>query len=294
MNDRLLAVNPGAEGNELRGIEFEDCIAADAPPALRAFQAMASYDCLRLGTYRDRESAHEKIRIENTLGARFLRYDDVGYFNRVYAPDESFAENLDHVEAFYRDSRFGCELVTLCEDRGPLADACSRRGWSPSSRYAWVHMKAGAHDRGDAYPEISIRQPREQEREEFLEFYLRGFGAPQANFPAAMRNMRHLFELPQLHFMMASRQGIDAAIGMLCVFGKTALLSAGATLPEHRRHGCHHAVIAARIRLARELGCTDIVSIAYAGGESHQNMESLGLRTVKVTQAWRFKGEPLS
>ncbi len=74
------------------------------------------------------------------------------------------------------------------------------------------------------------------------------------------------------------------------IFGKTALLSAGATLPEHRKHGCHHAVIAARIKLARELGCTDIVSIAYADGESHHNMERLGLQTVKVTEAWPIQG----
>lgn len=285
---------PGAAAKDLREFEFEDYIAADTSPAIRAFQAMASYDCLRLGTYRDRESAHEKIRIEQRFGALFLRYDDVGYFNRVYAPGETIAGHLDHVETFYRDSRFGCELVTACDDRGPLANTCSQRGWTLGSRYAWVHMKTDAPDMEIEYPGISIRQPLEHERTEFLEFYLRGFGAPEANFPAAIRNMRHLFSLPQLQFMIASREGIDAAIGMLCVFGKTALLAAGTTLPEHRKHGCHHATIAARIRLARNLGCTDVVAIAYAEGESQRNLESLGLRTVNVTQAWRFKGELLA
>jgi hypothetical protein len=278
MNDMFDNVNSGAKLEELQGLEFEYTIAADTSPAIRALHAMGTYDCLRLSTYRDREPAHEKIRIEQKFGALLLRYEDVGYFNRVYAPSEAIAGHLDHVEAFYRDSRFGCELVAAFGDLGPLADACSRRGWSPSQRYAWVHMKTDAPERGDEYPGISIRQPLEQERTEFLKFYLRGFGAPEANFSAAIRNMRHLFELPQLHFMIASREGVDAAIGMLCVFGKTALLSAGTTLLEHRKHGCHHAVIAARIRLAPE-------------GESHRNMESLGLRTVGVTQAWRFKGE---
>jgi len=295
MIDKSNDVVPGAAVTELRDFEFEDYIAADASPAVRALQVMASYDCLRLGTYRDRECVHEKIRIERQFGALILRYDDVGYFNRVYAPDETIAGHLDYIERFYRDSRFGCELVTVCDDRSALASACSDRGWFPSHKYAWVHMNTGAPGVGGEYPAISIRQPLEHERTEFLEFYLRGFGAPEASFPAAIRNMRHLFfNLPQLHFMIASREGIDAAIGMLCVFGKTALLSAGTTLPEHRKHGCHHAVIAARIRLARSLGCTDVVSIAYADGESHHNMESLGLRTVNVTQAWRFKGELLS
>jgi hypothetical protein len=224
----------------------------------------------------------------------FLRYDDVGYFNRVYARDETIAGHLDQVERFYLGSRFGCEMLTACGDPGPLAEACSQRGWSPSNRYAWLHMKTDGPEMSDEHSGISIRRPLERERTEFLEFYLRGFGAPEANFPAAIRNMRHLFELPQLHFMIATREGIDAAIGMLCVFGKTALLAAGTTLPEHRKHGCHQAMIAARIQLARELGCTDIVSVAYAEGESHRNMESQGLRTIKVTHARRFKGEPSS
>jgi hypothetical protein len=268
-----------------------ESISMETSPAIHALQSVAAYDSLRLGTYRAHEPLQAKIRIEQAFGATMLRFDEVGYFNRLYAPDETIATHLDEVESFYRDSPFGCELVAAGDGgQGSLAEACSRRGWLPSHRYAWLHMKTDLNAIGNAYPEISIRQPLAAERTAFLEFYLRGFEAPAANFPAAIRNMRHLFDLPELHFMIASRKGIDAAIGMLCVFGQTALLAAGATLPEQRRHGCHHAVLAARIRLARSLGCTDLVSHAYAGGQSHLNMESMGLRTVNITQAWRFKG----
>jgi hypothetical protein len=63
MNSKSNDLNIGALVKEVGGSESEDHIAEDASPAIRAFQAMASYDCLRLGTYRDRESDHEKIRI---------------------------------------------------------------------------------------------------------------------------------------------------------------------------------------------------------------------------------------
>lgn len=258
--------------------------------AIRAIQAFADYDSLRLRTYRDRESAQARIRIEQAYGASLLRFEDVGYFNRVYALSDAIIEHLDHVEAFYSESPFGCELVADSGDQGPLADACIQRGWIPGGRYAWLHMNTSEPEKGDEYPEVSIREPLPQERTAFLEFYLRGFEAPAANFPAAIRNMRHLFELPQLHFLIASRKGIDAAIGILCVFGETAILAAGATLSEQRRHGCHHAALISRIRLARKLGCKGIYSYAYAGGQSHLNMESVGLKTINVTQAWRFKG----
>jgi len=262
----------------------------DSNLAIRALEAFAAYDSLRLITYRNCESLHERIRIEQAYGAYLLRFDDVGYFNRVYASSGSVGEHLDQVEDFYRDSPYGCELVADCGEQEFLARACSLRGWRQSSKYAWLHMDLNAPEVAGEYPEISIREPLPEEQTAFLEFYLRGFEAPVANFPAAIRNMRHLFNLPQLHFLIASRKGIDAAIGMLCVFGEVALLSAGATLPEQRRHGCHHAALISRIRLARKLGCTDIYSYAYAGGQSHINMESMGLRTVRVTQSWRFKG----
>jgi hypothetical protein len=269
-------------------------IPVETSPAIRGFQAFAAYDGLRLRTYRERESAHARIRIEQAHGASLHRFDDVGYFNRVYAPTGSIAWHLDEVEELYRDSPFGCELIVAHGDDDALRRACFRRGWSPGYSYAWLHMDAPLADTGREYPEISIRPPRRDERTAFLEFYLRGFEAPAANFPAAIRNMRHLFDLPELQFLIGSCEGKPAAIGILCVFCETALLVAGATLPGRRRHGCHHARLAARIRLARELGCTEIVSYAFAGGQSHRNMEQMGLRTVNVTKAWRFQGRACS
>ena len=82
-----------------------------------------------------------RIRIEQAFDASLLRFDDVGYFNRVYAHNETVAGHLDQVETFYLDSPFGCELVAASGDQGPVADACSRRGWLRSRNYAWLHMK---------------------------------------------------------------------------------------------------------------------------------------------------------
>jgi len=271
------------------GVTVAEPMTVKSSFAIRAFDAAAAYDELRLSTYLAKESVAAKIQIEPEYHGLLLRFSEVGYFNRLYARNEAVADHLDEIEQFYGESPFGCELVTACGNQQLIAEACTRRGWLPGRYYAWMHMKTGLATLKHEYPEISIRQPRPDERTSFLEFYLRGFEAPASNFPAAIRNMRHLFDLPQLHFRIASRKGQDAAIGMLCVQGEAAMLAAGATLPEQRRHGCHHAVLADRIRLAERLGCKDIVSYAYADSQSHLNMESMGLRTVSVAQAWQFK-----
>jgi GNAT superfamily N-acetyltransferase len=135
---------------------------------------------------------------------------------------------------------------------------------------------------------FETRPPDEAEQELFLHSYLRGFEANPERFPAAIQNMGHLFNRRGLRFLMAFHAGRPAGIGMLYCVGKVAVLCAGATLPEHRRQGCHAALLRARLRLAVEQGCERIFSWTMAGSQSHTNMERAGLRTVGITSAWRL------
>jgi GNAT superfamily N-acetyltransferase len=135
--------------------------------------------------------------------------------------------------------------------------------------------------------ELSIRHVSVEERESFLLSYLRAFEARPERFANALRNMRHLFGVPDLEFLMAWQGKQPSAVGMLYRAGKAAGLCAGATLPEYRRQGCHSALLAARIRLAEEQGCDEIFAWAAAGGQGHANMERIGLKTAGITTAWR-------
>jgi hypothetical protein len=122
----------------------------------------------------------------------------------------------------------------------------------------------------------------------FFQSYLTAFKAAPERHAMAIENMRHLFTVPDLYFLFAFRRAQLSGIAMMHRLGNAVLLCAGATMPSHRGQRCHDALLAARIRLARDLGCTRIHSWAIAGGRSHENLERAGLKSVSTTRAWRF------
>jgi hypothetical protein len=245
---------------------------------------------MRLETYRQKENLANRIWVSSIGSAVALRFDDVGYFNRVYCADQAFFEELPEIEAFYRGGLFGCELI------GPPSDASgsavlSRSGWTPAHRYAWLcHPNCSSLWSVQVTP-FDIRAPKPSERQQFLLAYLRAFEAQEDRIPAALRNMRHLFDRPELDFLMAWYGGTLAGVAILMRCGSTALLCAGAAMPEFREMGCHGALLAARIRLASEAGCRQIYSWAELGGQSQANMEKAGLEVAGTTTTWRYSPE---
>jgi hypothetical protein len=254
-------------------------------------RVFAEYDALRLRTYAKGERLGRRVRVRAMGTAMALRFDDVGYFNRIYAPDNSVAERLADVEQFYAGSRFGCELVGPPEGSCEAIDrACERRGWTAGKRYAWVYARTAWLGRNKSRTcEFRIAPPPEVERGTFLDCYLTGFEAAPERFAAAHRNMRHLFEVPELQFLVAWKGQVPVGVGMLYRDSRATALCAGATVPKYRRSGCHHALLAARIQTAIGQGCKQLCSWAAAGSQSHINMEDLGLMTVGVSASWRFE-----
>jgi hypothetical protein len=253
-----------------------------AEEAASALQLVAHYDAMRVETYCDRENLGDRARVAPIGSAVALRFDDVGYFNRVYCADHSFLGRLPEIEEFYRRGLFGCELVA------PGSFTISRPGWAPANRYAWLchpDCRLMATDRPTPF---NIRPPRPSQQEQYLRAYLRAFEAQQDRIPGALRNMRHLFDRPELDFLMAWHGEMIAGIAMWMRCGDSALLCAGAALPEFREMGCHVALLAARIRRASEAGCRQIYSWAGLGSQSQANLQKAGLAIVGTTTTWRY------
>jgi GNAT superfamily N-acetyltransferase len=255
------------------------------------FDLTANYDRLRLSIYQARGSRSRHITIKESGGATFLRFDDVGYFNRVYSRSDDIGDRFDEIDDFFRDSPFGCRLVSpALKDDGPLPDACRRRGWIPDEAYAWLSgncYRPAPQDR-----RLVIRGVDRVEAETFFRTYLMAFDAAPDRIPAAIENMRHLFDEPALHFLLALVAGQriggqPVGVGMLHHVGEAALLCAGAITAEHRGLGGHEALVAARLELAHTLGCSSVHSWAICGGRSHRTLERMGLKTVAATRSWR-------
>ena len=156
--------------------------------AMTALRLSSEYDHLRLRTYQDRGPRGDWIKTASIGSALALRFDDVSYFNRVYAPDSAISERLADIEAFYQGSPFGCELIgpTIgCADN--LDQACVDRRWAPGGRYAWVAERSAMIATAHLSDFFEIRPPDDSEKELFLLTYLRGFESGSANHAAAVQ-----------------------------------------------------------------------------------------------------------
>ncbi len=252
----------------------------------------AEYNLRRLSTYQQYEEHGDRIRIHCTESSIALRFDDVAYFNSIYAPDESVADQLEEVEEFFTDCPFACTLVgPPFEQSGRFVKRCRQRNWRPDKKYSWMHGRLRAMRPPSILNRFTIRSPRVDERELFLRCYLESFGAPPERRGAAIRNMQHLFEWPELHFLFALQDGEPAGIAMLLHAGEAALFCAGGVLPHRQNLGCHAALLNARIRLAQDLECREIFSWTDEGSRSQKNMVGAGLAVAGVTETWRFHSE---
>lgn len=263
--------------------------------AAQALQVFANYDQLRLQSYCEGESLHSRIHTLSIGDSHLLRFDDVGYFNRIYAGNEEAADRLDEVERFYRGSPFACELITEDDDAAQewSSRLRRRRGWSRGKCYTW--LTAPTDDMAAPEPPESLvvheisRRSGARAQTCFLDTYLCAFEAEPSRFPAAIRNMRHLFQHDCLRFLLASHDGFPVGVGMVYSDGEWASFCAGATIPKFRNRGCHHALLEARVRILRAAGCPNVCSWAATGSQSQHHMMQAGLTIAGVTTAWVFR-----
>lgn len=249
------------------------------------FELVAHYDRMRLAIYKSMGARGGAIALEECGTSSLLRFDDVGYFNAVYSRGDDLHEQFDRIEEFFRGSTFTHRLMSpLLQDDGALAEQCRRRGWTPGHSYAWL-SGASAPVAGENR-RIAVRSVCRHEVDAFFRIYLAAFEADPARVPAAIDNMRHLFDEPSLHFQFALGGGEPVGVGILMHVGDTALLCAGAMLPGHRGLGGHESLIAARRHLAHTLGCASVHSWAVAGSRSHLAMERMGLQTIATSLTW--------
>ena len=252
-----------------------------------ALTIAARYDTLRLHTYRDCELLHSRIATQMHGNSTLLRFDDVGYFNRIYVGDSSILSRLAEAERFYAGCPFACELVAAdVELSAECASVCQARGWTPGKAYSWLAAPVERLIAPPAPSEFTIRETTLGEEERFLTTYLSAFEAEKDRFPAAIRNMRHLFQQDSITFLLATLDEVPVGIGMTYIDGDAMFFCAGATMPEFRTRGCHHALLAARVQLARARNVRYVYSWAAAGGLSERNMNQAGLEVVGTATAW--------
>ncbi|WP_210588720.1 GNAT family N-acetyltransferase [Streptomyces sp. GESEQ-35] len=174
-------------------------------------------------------------------------------------------------------------------------EICEREGISPES--SWVKLVCPTEEavaRADALdvsPDGIRVAPLEVGRAgEWGSVMMRAFGAPVEHYSgmgAASATQ------PGWHPFAAWLDGEIVGTGTMLVRGGTAQMFAGGVLPHARKRGGQTALLAARARLAQQLGCR--VLIAETGAEapgthnsSLHNMLRLGFQVAYERRNWSW------
>lgn len=131
------------------------------------------------------------------------------------------------------------------------------------------------------------------EEDAFLDTMLDAFATPDdegvpshEDFPREMvaRAMRTMARPPAHRRYLARLDGAIAGAGSLWIGDGIAQLSGAATLPTFRRRGVQTALLAARLRDARDAGCELATITTQPGSRSQRNAEQRGfsLLTTRV------------
>lgn len=92
---------------------------------------------------------------------------------------------------------------------------------------------------------------------------------------------------------LAEIDGQIAATGALAIRDGVALFAGASTVPEFRRRGLQGALLASRIRYAREQGCDLLMMVAEPGSESQRNAQRHGFLIAYTRLKWQKYGRGL-
>jgi GNAT superfamily N-acetyltransferase len=184
----------------------------------------------------------------------------------------------------YRAAGIARYFVHVTDDARPaeLRTWLAEEGLVPQRR--WMKFAHGGGSVPEPRCDLEVRRVEGRHGAAFGCIAAAGFDMGEASIPALAR----LTERVQWHVFMAFAGDEPAATGALFIDGGVGWCDFGVTAPPYRRRGAQRALLAARIRAARNLGCDLIVTEtgeAVPGDPQHSyhnilwaGFEELGLR----------------
>ena len=209
------------------------------------------------------------------------------------------AEEIDRLVAWYEE--VGVEpRVEVC----PYADASllrelARAGFVVQSFEHALYREIGGESTIEtthpAPPHLEIRvvDPSDPaSTEDFARTVVAGFAAPERtpreiDVDLAARCAVH----PRSVNIVARLDGRSVGAGSMELHGHLVALYGLSVLPDHRRRGIQQAMIAARLRIARERGCTLATITGPPGAGTERNVRRMGFQ-VAYTRAIMVRPGP--
>lgn len=221
---------------------------------------------------------------------------DLDFLNRVIGLEPSDVVEVPRIMAWYQARRVRPWFeIWVEDDHRPLVDALVRAGAEPIGSVnvqATASMDATPLPVLDTSHDVSVHGVGHLDAVTWARTLLTGHSVDPAVVPDAAADLTHFCDEPGIDLFLARVDGHAAGAAVLTIDGGTAYLANAATVPELRGRGAQTALIASRLRRAREAGCDLVVSLTSADNDaSRRNLERAGLRVVATKTVLRLGAE---
>lgn len=205
--------------------------------------------------------------------------------------DEMTEAELDTIEAFFTDRG-----AAVCHEASPMA--CSslmpllnKRMYHPIELTSVMYR--GLEDLAAATRSIAIatRIISPDEVDTWARASADGWITEAPELADFMYGFGQISAQCQGSFpFLAEIDGQPIATGMLFVHEDTAILAGASTIPAGRNKGAQNALLDARLRFARERGCTLAAMGSLPGSQSQRNAQKNGFNIAYTRTKWQLAG----
>jgi len=210
--------------------------------------------------------------------------------NKVFCFGPDDLSRLDDILAFYASDGLEPEFyLTPTGFTRSVGAALSTAGFAQFDFQQAILYGVPSNDLTSPPRHIAIERVTADNLEDYLSTMADGFEMPLDWRDAAMDDGRRRFRGDEQWFL-ARVAGEPAGVATLRVRDGVASLGGGATVPAHRRKGCHLALVRHRLDVAHLLGCTLVIGGANYGSGSFRNQLRGGLRLAYIESGWRRTG----
>jgi GNAT superfamily N-acetyltransferase len=241
----------------------------------------------RLGIHAYRSALPETLDLPGAIALRATVAPESPMLNRIAGlglEQPATEQQLDGAIAAMAGLR---HYVSLSPSARPaeIAAWLRARGYEPS--WGWMQFQRGVGELTPAATALTVAEIGPDDGVAFARIVTAAFGLPAALEPAIAR----LAARTDWQCWLALAGDEPAAAGALFAEEGAGYLGLAATAPEHRGKGGQCALLAARIRRARELGCDTVYvetgeRIPDRPSASYRNILRAGFEELHVVPNW--------
>ncbi len=206
------------------------------------------------------------------------------YYNRIKGFGEKDVDKIDQILSVYEDRK-----VTTCFDISPnhfseaVVKALRSRGFESEAQLVFMRLSNLVPLAGE--DQFKIVEVNAENAEAFIALILKSNEGMEVSESVIQKKKPYFFR-PNFHNYIAYLDGEAAGMGSLFVHGDMGYIANDFTFEAYRGKGCQKSLLRYRINAAISLGLTSLVTDVEFGTISHDNMETLGFKTVFMNAFW--------